>query len=185
MRKANVGRADERIGVVGVDLAPEVAPSLCAPLPNLPRLLDRRLQSHLGHVVVARWDQLDALGTAVGVLKPLQPELDRRPRRLGVPRAAVAPRAHDIILDRLAVPHVVVALADLDTRLLVAVVDHGMHLLLLNRDVAQRLSHREHPLLALVGAGLAVGASLQACLLGGGFVEAVAAQHLGLEHGTC
>ena len=82
VRKGDIRRAQQRVGVVGVDGAAKVAPAEAQR--DRPRLLDDRLEPRASHVVVAGRDALARLGAAIGVLKALQAERDRCQDRLGV-----------------------------------------------------------------------------------------------------
>ena len=181
VRKADVRRALVRLRVLGVHLVPAVARA--QPRGDLPRLLERLLESHVCDVVVSRWDELARLLSPVRVLKALQPELDARRRRPGVLRLPLARRVfrgEDFHRARLSV---VVAAPQLGALQLVVLVDHRVHLLLLDRNVALDLAHGEDPHVALLALRrLAVGAALDRGVLGRALVDAVNREQVRLEH---
>ena len=132
--KADVRRAVARVCVVGIDLVPAVARA--EPRGDLARLLERLLEAHVRDVVVARWDHLARLLAPVRVVEALQAELDGRRRRLGVLQLPLARLV--LLVEHLARAglRIVVDAAQLRALQLVVLVDHAVHLLLLNRVVA-------------------------------------------------
>ena len=182
VRLAEVGRAHPRVGVLGVDDAAAIAGG--ALLGNLPRLLERVPEAIVAHVFPARRNQLLRLLALVGVRDALQPQAHSGVRRLGVVALPLARLLLAIKRVRLqSLVRGVAAVAQFGAPPLVVLLHHGVHLLLLLRNVGDDLPRRHHPHLPmLLGGGLAVGAVLDVRLLGRALVDAVDVEHLRLAH---
>ena len=182
VRKADVGRSEERVGILRVHLAAQSARG--ATLRNRARLLHGGPQPGERHVKVAGRDGLALLLRGEGVLHALQAELDRGHGRLGVVVLPLVRPLLGVKLHELRLLCVVDLLGEPRSRALVPLLDHAVRLHLLASDVAQRLAHREHLALAVLVRLLhvAVRAPLDDRLLRDALVDAVVGEHVRLQH---